>query len=111
LVCLRGLFIVDVDTVYVPVEIQFHECATDGVYRCLSQRRCQVISQEQNFGAPSLTVKAYLPVVESFGFSGDLRTHTSGQAFSQHVFHHWETMDGSAFFLFTITIELYGSYF
>jgi elongation factor 2 len=40
------------------------------------------------------TVKAYLPVAESFGFNGELRSHTAGQAFPQCVFDHWETMNG-----------------
>jgi elongation factor 2 len=41
------------------------------------------------------TVKAYLPVMESFGFTADLRSHTQGQAFPQSVFDHWELMPGS----------------
>ena len=41
------------------------------------------------------TVKAYLPVAESFGFNGELRSHTAGQAFPQSVFDHWEIMNGS----------------
>lgn len=40
------------------------------------------------------TIKAYLPVAESFGFNGELRALTSGQAFSQCVFDHWENMEG-----------------
>jgi len=40
------------------------------------------------------TVKAYLPVMESFGFNGELRAATSGQAFPQSVFDHWEVMNG-----------------
>jgi hypothetical protein len=40
------------------------------------------------------TVKAYLPVMESFGFNGDLRSQTAGQAFPQSVFDHWELMPG-----------------
>jgi elongation factor 2 len=40
------------------------------------------------------TVKAYLPVMESFGFNGDLRSQTAGQAFPQSVFDHWEIMNG-----------------
>jgi translation elongation factor EF-G len=40
------------------------------------------------------TVKAYLPVNESFGFNGDLRQATGGQAFPQSVFDHWEIMAG-----------------
>ena len=40
-------------------------------------------------------VKAYLPVSESFGFNGALRAATSGQAFPQNVFDHWEVMNGT----------------
>ena len=40
------------------------------------------------------TVKAYLPVMESFGFNGELRAATSGQAFPQSVFDHWDLMNG-----------------
>ena len=40
------------------------------------------------------TVKAYLPVAESFGFNGELRQHTGGQAFPQAVMDHWEVMTG-----------------
>lgn len=40
------------------------------------------------------TVKAYLPVSESFGFNGELRSQTGGQAFPQSVFDHWELMTG-----------------
>ena len=35
---------------------------------------------------------AYLPVIESFGFTATLRAATSGQAFPQCVFDHWEIM-------------------
>ena len=40
------------------------------------------------------TVKAYLPVMESFGFNGELRSQTGGQAFPQSVLDHWEQMNG-----------------
>ncbi|KAG1445363.1 hypothetical protein G6F46_012266 [Rhizopus delemar] len=42
-----------------------------------------------------MTVKAYLPVNESFGFNADLRAATSGQAFPQAVFDHWQIMSGN----------------
>src|SRR5699024_4204132 len=38
--------------------------------------------------------KAYLPVMESFGFTEDLRSQTSGQAFPQCVFDHWQVVTG-----------------
>ena len=56
----------------------------------LNRRRGQVFSEEQRPGTPMFTVKAYLPVNESFGFTADLRSHTQGQAFPQSVFDHWE---------------------
>jgi elongation factor 2 len=41
-------------------------------------------------------VKAHLPVAESFGFVAALRQQTSGQAFPQCVFDHWDNMPGNA---------------
>jgi elongation factor 2 len=61
----------------------------------LNKRRGQVFSEEQRIGTPMFTVKAYLPVMESFGFNGDLRQATGGQAFPQSVFDHWELMNGT----------------
>merc|ERR1712000_687407 len=46
-------------------------------------------------GTPMYTVKAYLPVNESFGFTGELRQATGGQAFPQMVFDHWDVMQGT----------------
>ena len=77
------------------VEIQCTENAIGGIYSCLNKRRGQVFSEEQRVGTPMFTVKAYLPVMESFGFNGDLRSQTAGQAFPQCVFDHWELMNGS----------------
>lgn len=77
------------------VEIQCPENAIGGIYSCLNKRRGQVFSEEQRPGTPMFTVKAYLPVSESFGFNGELRSHTAGQAFPQSVFDHWEQMAGN----------------
>ncbi|KAL5533708.1 EFT1_2 [Sanghuangporus baumii] len=77
------------------VEIQCPENAIGGIYSCLNRRRGQVFSEEQRPGTPMFTVKAYLPVNESFGFTADLRSHTQGQAFPQSVFDHWEVMNGT----------------
>jgi len=77
------------------VEIQCPENAIGGIYSVLNQRRGQVFSEEQRVGTPMFNVKAYLPVNESFGFNGALRSATAGQAFPQNVFDHWDTMNGS----------------
>jgi len=76
------------------VEIQTPENAMGGIYGVLTRRRGHVISEEQRPGTPLYNVKAYLPVMESFGFTADLRSHTSGQAFPQCVFDHWQILQG-----------------
>ncbi|KAL6940680.1 translation elongation factor 2 [Hanseniaspora vineae] len=75
------------------VEVQCPETAIGGIYSVLNKKRGQVISEEQRPGTPLFTVKAYLPVNESFGFSGDLRQATGGQAFPQMVFDHWASLN------------------
>lgn len=60
-----------------------------GVYQSLNQRRGIVIEEIQIAGTPLNTVKSYLPVSESFGFTGMLRGNTQGKAFPQAVFDHW----------------------
>jgi len=71
------------------VEIQCPEDAMGGIYSTLNRRRGSVISEERRPGTPLYNVKAYLPVAESFGFTADLRSQTSGKAFPQCVFDHW----------------------
>jgi elongation factor 2 len=74
------------------VEIQCPEGAMGGIYSTLNRRRGHVFSEEQKVGTPLYMVKAYLPVNSSFGFTADLRSQTSGQAFPQCVFDHWQTI-------------------
>jgi len=76
------------------VEIQCPEHAMGGIYGVLNRRRGHVFAEEQRPGTPLYTIKAYLPVMESFGFTADLRSHTGGQAFPQCVFDHWQIMNG-----------------
>jgi elongation factor 2 len=77
------------------VEIQVPESAQGGVYSCLNVRRGHVFHSEQRVGTPMYTMRAYLPVSESFGFNADLRQATGGQAFPQSVFDHWSLMNGT----------------
>merc|ERR1739844_639960 len=71
--------------------------AMGNVYGVLTQRRGHVFSEEQKPGTPQMTLLAYLPVMESFGFTADLRSNTGGKAFPQCSFDHWEAMTGSPF--------------
>jgi len=77
------------------VEIQCPDDAVGGIYQCLSQRRGMVIAEEPVSGTPLMNLKAYLPVAESFGFTQALRAATSGRAFPQCVFDHWEELGTS----------------
>lgn len=72
------------------VEIQCPEDCVGGIYNCLATRRGIVIGEEPINGTPLVNMKAYLPVAESFGFTQALRAATSGRAFPQCVFDHWE---------------------
>ena len=78
-------------------EIQSPDDAMFGIYQTLTQRRGIVFGEEPVAGTPLLIVKAYLSVAESFGFTQALRAATSGTAFSQHVFDHWDQVPGDLF--------------
>merc|ERR1712183_838236 len=79
------------------VEIQTPDDAVGGIYNCLSQRRGIVQGEEPISGTPLVMIKAYLPVAESFGFTQALRAATSGRAFPQCVFDHWEQLGGDPY--------------
>jgi len=71
--------------------------AMGNVYGVLTKRRGHVFSEEQRPGTPQMTLLAYLPVMESFGFTADLRSNTGGKAFPQCSFDHWEPMSGDPY--------------
>jgi len=76
------------------VEIQAPQSAMGGIYSVMNRRRGQIFEEMQRIGTPLVNVKAYMPVMESFKFTGDLREQTGGQAFPQCVFDHWKVMNG-----------------
>src|SRR5215470_6073603 len=51
------------------VEIQCPESAVGGIYGVLNRRRGHVIAEDRRPGTPLYNIKAYLPVMESFGFT------------------------------------------
>jgi len=84
-------------TLYEPVflvDISVPQDAMGGCYGVLSGRRGHVFTEEQRPGTPMMQLKAYLPVKESFGFTGELRANTGGKAFPQCVFDHWQVLSG-----------------
>jgi len=59
----------------------------------LTRKRGRILSSEQK-GA-LLAVDGYIPVAETFGLAADLRSATSGHAFWQSQFDHWEKVPES----------------
>ena len=76
------------------VEIQSPADCVSAVYTVLANRRGHVLQDLPKPGSPLYTVKSLLPVIDSFGFETDLRTHTQGQAFCQQIFDHWQIVPG-----------------
>ena len=63
---------------------------TSETSRILCSRRGKVISFEQK--GLLAAINGFMPVSETFGFSKEMRTATSGRAFWQSFFDHWEKM-------------------
>ncbi|KAG1697273.1 hypothetical protein DVH05_016558 [Phytophthora capsici] len=69
------------------------------LYSVISKRRGDIYSEELSDGTALFTVKAHLPVVESFGFATDLLIQTSGAASNpQLIFSHWSIIEMDPFF-------------
>jgi elongation factor 2 len=69
----------------------------NGVYATLNARRGEVDSKEDQMGTPITKIRAYVPVLESFGFTGLLREKTHGKAFPQMIFDKWQVLNGNPF--------------
>jgi translation elongation factor EF-G len=67
------------------VHVQAPADCISAIYTVLARRRGHVTQDLPKPGSPLYTVKAYIPVIDSFGFETDLRTHTQGQAFCLQV--------------------------
>lgn len=75
------------------VDIQVPQNKIGTIYSCFAQKRGRIISEQNLVGSLNI-ISGYLPVSESFGFNEYIREQTSGQAFPQMIFDHWEQMPG-----------------
>jgi len=94
----NACFLTSEPSLYEPMylcDIQVPMDAMGGCYGVLTRRRGHVFSEEQRPGTPMVQLRAYLPVLESFGFTADLRSNTGGKAFPQCVFDHWQIVSGN----------------
>jgi len=76
------------------------------VYGVVTKRRGRIVAEEMKEGTSFFTVRALLPVVESFGFADDIRKRTSGAASPQLVFNGYVMLDEDPFWVPTTEEEL-----
>ena len=67
------------------------------IYNVMSMRRGSVENEGDGMAGGVANMRCFLPVAESFGFSQALAEATSGSAFSQLQFDHWQLFDGGDF--------------
>lgn len=79
------------------VEVQCPDNVVGAVYTLLGRKRGQIFDEYPIPGTLLVNLKAYLPVNESSGFTEELRGVTSGKAFPQCSFHHWQVLPGDPF--------------
>ncbi|KAK9462181.1 P-loop containing nucleoside triphosphate hydrolase protein [Lipomyces oligophaga] len=88
------------------VEIQAPSEVLGRVYSVIAQRRGRIVSEEMKEGTPFFSIKAVIPVVESFGLSEDIRKRSSGAASPQLIFAGFEMLDEDPFWIPTTEEEL-----
>lgn len=76
------------------VEISTQNDFTEAVYGLLAKHRGHVLQDTPKAGSPLYVIRAYLPLMDSFGFESDLRIHTHGMAFCQMLHDHWQIAPG-----------------
>lgn len=76
------------------IEIQSPADCIAPIYTVLGRRRGHVLHEAAMPGTPLTKMKALIPVIDSYGFETDLRTHSQGQAFCLQKFDHWEIVPG-----------------
>ncbi|EMR08675.1 hypothetical protein PNEG_02852 [Pneumocystis murina B123] len=67
------------------------------IHAIISKRRGRIVSEELK--GTLYLIKALLPIVESFGFSKDIRKKTSGAANPQLIFNGFEILDQDPFWI------------
>lgn len=63
----------------------------------LKQRRADIIDQDIEEGTGQFIIKCHLPIVESFGFTDELRNDTSGECTPNIEFGMWKVLDVDPF--------------
>jgi ribosome assembly protein 1 len=80
-------------------EIQASTEVLGRVYDVLTRRRGRILSEALKEGTPFYTILSLLPVVQSFGFSDEMRKRTAGLAQPQLRFEGFEILDEDPFWV------------
>ncbi|OHT11983.1 Elongation factor Tu GTP binding domain containing protein [Tritrichomonas foetus] len=78
-------------------EVQSDFTVIGKTYEVLQAHRCKIVEEKQKEGINSTFISCFLPVIESFGFPNDLGSKTSGKAYPQLVFSHFELVTDDPF--------------
>lgn len=69
----------------------FSLCSQLGkMYAVIGRRHGKILSADLMQGSGTFMVRAVLPVIESYNFAQEIRKQTSGLAYPQLMFSHWE---------------------
>lgn len=68
------------------------------LYAVINRKRGKIDQEILTEGTDMYVCKAFLPVVESFGFSDELRIMTSGAVMPQLTFSHWQVIPEDPFY-------------
>ena len=77
------------------------------MYAVIGRRHGKILSADLMHGSGTFMVRAVLPVIESYNFAQEIRKQTSGLAYPQLMFSHWEVPDPIIF----IQIIIYWLFF
>lgn len=80
-------------------EIQASTEVLGRVYGVITRRRGRILSEAMKEGTPFFSIQALLPIVESFGFSEEMRKRTAGLAQPQLVFAGFEALEEDPFWV------------
>uniref|UniRef100_A0A0A1X8Z3 Ribosome assembly protein 1 n=1 Tax=Zeugodacus cucurbitae TaxID=28588 RepID=A0A0A1X8Z3_ZEUCU len=76
------------------------------MYAVIGRRHGKILSGDLTHGSGNFSVMAILPVIESFNFAQEIRKQTSGLAYPQLMFSHWEIIDIDPFWVPTTEEEI-----
>lgn len=73
------------------------------MYAVIGKRHGRILSADMMPGSGTFMVRAVLPVTESYNFAQEIRKQTSGLAYPQLMFSHWEVSSESIRIFFLIS--------